>query len=61
MIWNADNEYATKGAIDTFTLGLARKVANESIRVNGNRPGIIDTDIHASGGSPNRVEEFKNS
>ncbi len=50
---------ATKGAIDTFTLGLAREVANEGIRVNGVRPGIIDTDIHASGGSPNRVEEMK--
>lgn len=50
---------ATKGAIDTFTLGLAREVANEGIRVNGVRPGIIDTDIHASGGSPDRVEEMK--
>ncbi len=50
---------ATKGAIDTFTLGLGREVANEGIRVNGVRPGIIDTDIHASGGSPDRVEELK--
>ena len=50
---------ATKGAIDTFTIGLAREVATEGIRVNGIRPGIIDTDIHGSGGSPNRVEELK--
>jgi NAD(P)-dependent dehydrogenase (short-subunit alcohol dehydrogenase family) len=50
---------ATKGAIDTFTIGLAREVATEGIRVNGVRPGIIDTDIHASGGSPDRVEELK--
>jgi NAD(P)-dependent dehydrogenase (short-subunit alcohol dehydrogenase family) len=50
---------ATKGAIDTFTIGLAREVANESIRVNGVRPGIIDTDIHASGGNPDRVESMK--
>ncbi len=41
---------ASKGAIDTFTKGLAREVATEGIRVNGVRPGIIDTDIHASGG-----------
>ena len=46
---------ASKGAIDTFTLGLAKEVAAEGIRVNGVRPGIIDTDIHASGGLPNRA------
>jgi NAD(P)-dependent dehydrogenase (short-subunit alcohol dehydrogenase family) len=46
---------ASKGAIDTFTIGLAKEVAAEGIRVNGVRPGIIDTDIHASGGLPNRV------
>jgi NAD(P)-dependent dehydrogenase (short-subunit alcohol dehydrogenase family) len=45
---------ATKGAIDTFTVGLAREVAEEGIRVNGVRPGIIDTEIHASGGQPDR-------
>ncbi|WP_210542434.1 SDR family oxidoreductase [Rhodoferax sp. PAMC 29310] len=46
---------ATKGAIDTFTMGLAQEVANEGIRVNAVRPGIIDTDIHASGGQPDRA------
>ncbi|SHL27478.1 SDR family oxidoreductase [Roseibium suaedae] len=46
---------ASKGAIDTFTVGLAREVADEGIRVNGIRPGIIDTEIHASGGQPERV------
>jgi NAD(P)-dependent dehydrogenase (short-subunit alcohol dehydrogenase family) len=46
---------AAKGAIDTFTLGLAREVATEGIRVNAVRPGITDTDIHASGGQPERA------
>ncbi len=46
---------ASKGAIDTFTVGLALEVANEGIRVNAVRPGVIDTDIHASGGDPDRV------
>jgi NAD(P)-dependent dehydrogenase (short-subunit alcohol dehydrogenase family) len=46
---------ASKGAIDTFTVGLARELAQEGIRVNGVRPGIIDTDIHASGGEPDRA------
>jgi NAD(P)-dependent dehydrogenase (short-subunit alcohol dehydrogenase family) len=46
---------ASKGAIDTFTVGLAREVATEGIRVNAVRPGIIDTDIHASGGQPGRA------
>ena len=48
---------ATKAAIDTFTLGLAKEVATEGIRVNAVRPGIIATEIHASGGQPNRANE----
>jgi NAD(P)-dependent dehydrogenase (short-subunit alcohol dehydrogenase family) len=50
---------AAKGAVDAFTIGLAREVANEGIRVNAVRPGLIETDIHASGGLPNRVNELK--
>jgi len=46
---------ASKGAIDTFTLGLAKEVAPQGIRVNAVRPGLIHTDIHASGGLPDRV------
>lgn len=49
---------ASKGAVDTFTLGLAREVAKEGIRVNGVRPGIIETEIHASGGDPGRAERL---
>lgn len=49
---------ASKGAIDTFTLGLAREVATEGVRVNGVRPGVIDTDIHASGGLPDRAAQM---
>jgi NAD(P)-dependent dehydrogenase (short-subunit alcohol dehydrogenase family) len=52
---------ASKGAIDTFTLGLAKEVAAEGIRVNAVRPGVIYTDIHASGGEPGRVERVKES
>jgi NAD(P)-dependent dehydrogenase (short-subunit alcohol dehydrogenase family) len=48
---------ASKGAIDTFTVGLAREVAAEGIRVNAVRPGIIDTDIHASGCQPERAHQ----
>ena len=50
---------ASKGAIDTMTIGLAKEVAEEGIRVNAVRPGVIYTDIHASGGEPNRVERVK--
>jgi NAD(P)-dependent dehydrogenase (short-subunit alcohol dehydrogenase family) len=49
---------ASKGAIDSFTLGLAREVAAEGVRVNAVRPGIIDTEIHASGGQPDRAERL---
>ena len=48
---------AAKGAIDTFTLGLAKEVAAEGIRVNAVRPGIIETEIHASGGLPHRARD----
>lgn len=50
---------ASKGAIDAFTLGLALEVGKEGIRVNAVRPGIIDTEIHASGGIPDRVEKMR--
>ena len=50
---------AAKGAIDVFTMGLAKEVAAEGIRVNAVRPGLIETDIHASGGIPDRVERLK--
>ena len=50
---------ASKGAIDTFTIGLAREVAREGIRVNAIRAGIIDTEIHASGGEPERAAQLR--
>ena len=57
------NEYvdyaASKGAMDTMTIGLANEVADEGIRVNAVRPGLIYTDIHASGGEPGRVDRLK--
>jgi NAD(P)-dependent dehydrogenase (short-subunit alcohol dehydrogenase family) len=49
---------AAKGAIDSFTIGLAKELAAENIRVNAVRPGLIDTDIHASGGRPERLREL---
>lgn len=49
---------ASKGAIDTFTVGLSKELAAENIRVNAVRPGVIDTDIHASGGLPNRARDL---
>lgn len=57
------NEYidyaASKGAIDSLTVGLANEVANEGIRVNCVRPGFIETDIHLKSGDPNRLEKIK--
>jgi NAD(P)-dependent dehydrogenase (short-subunit alcohol dehydrogenase family) len=50
---------AAKGAIDVFTVGLAREVAAEGIRVNAVRPGLIETEIHASGGLPDRVRDLQ--
>jgi NAD(P)-dependent dehydrogenase (short-subunit alcohol dehydrogenase family) len=49
---------ASKGAIDSFTIGLAKEVAAEGIRVNAVRPGLIETEIHASGGLPDRVRDL---
>lgn len=61
----APNEYldyaVSKGALDTFTIGLSKEVADEGIRVNGVRPAFIHTDIHADGGEPKRVDRIKES
>jgi len=51
---------ASKGAIDAMTIGLAKEVAQEGIRVNAVRPGLIHTDIHAASGQPDRVERLQN-
>lgn len=52
---------ASKAALDVLTIGLAKEVAQEGIRVNGVRPGLIDTGMHASGGEPGRIERLKSS
>src|SRR5207249_1884377 len=61
--WGSPGEYvdyaASKGAVDTFTIGLAREVAEEGIRVNAVRPGYIYTGMHGKGGEPERVERLK--
>jgi NAD(P)-dependent dehydrogenase (short-subunit alcohol dehydrogenase family) len=64
-VLGSPNEYvdyaASKGAVDTLTIGLASEVAGEGIRVNGVRPGLIRTQMHASGGEPGRVDRLKDS
>lgn len=61
----APDEYidyaSSKGALDTFTIGLSKEVATEGIRVNAVRPAFIYTDIHKTGGEPDRIERIKNS
>jgi NAD(P)-dependent dehydrogenase (short-subunit alcohol dehydrogenase family) len=54
-VWYA----ASKGAIDSFTIGLSREVAAEGVRVNAIAPGLIDTDIHATGGAPDRIARLR--
>lgn len=54
FVWYA----ATKGAVDSFTIGLAREVGDEGVRVNAVAPGLIETDIHETAGKPNRAQEM---
>jgi len=64
-VLGAANEYvdyaASKAALDALTIGLAREVGNEGIRVNGVRPGLIATSMHASGGEPGRIERLQST
>jgi NAD(P)-dependent dehydrogenase (short-subunit alcohol dehydrogenase family) len=61
-VLGAPNEYvdyaAAKAAVDTLTVGLAKEVATEGVRVNAVRPGLVETEIHASGGEPDRVRRL---
>ena len=52
---------ATKGAVNSFTIGLAREVASEGIRVNAVAPGLVETDIHAAAGDPGRLARLANT
>jgi NAD(P)-dependent dehydrogenase (short-subunit alcohol dehydrogenase family) len=64
-VLGAANEYvdyaASKAALDALTIGLSKEVAQEGIRVNGVRPGLIDTAMHASGGEPGRIARLQSS
>jgi NAD(P)-dependent dehydrogenase (short-subunit alcohol dehydrogenase family) len=64
-VLGAANEYvdyaASKAALDALTIGLAREVGNEGIRVNGVRPGLIHTSMHASGGEPGRIQRLQST
>lgn len=59
MAWVYIDYAASKGAMDTFTIGLAKEVAKHNIRVNSVRPGLIYTDMHRDGGEVNRVDRLK--
>src|SRR3546814_7260813 len=57
-VCSSDLYAASKGAVDSFTIGLAREVAGDGIRVNAVSPGLIETDIHRTAGAPDRVERL---